>query len=121
MSIAADDMPDRITVNGAAYVRAEVADGIDVPIGHGLPMQPIARDAQGVVRFRANAVVSHMLDHGGIDLTDLRIALHEAPREDWAQFAQLIGYSVSGYGSLSYALNVEEADAAAVALLNGGG
>lgn len=117
-----EDMPDRLTVNGVAYVRAESVDAVDVPIGRTLPMQPIIRDANGAVRFRANRLVTYLLDHGGLDMNALHRALmRTTPREDWAQFAQLIGYSVGGYGSLSYALNVEEADAAAERLMDGGG
>lgn len=63
------------------------------------PMQPLIRD-RGVVRFKENAIVRHLLDHGGIDLNRLAL-LHfdDAERE---HFAQLIGYSVQGFGELSY-------------------
>lgn len=59
------------------------------------PMQKIENG-----RFVANEVVRYLLDHGGIDLND--IARKGFPPEDEEQFAQLIGYSVSGFGSLSY-------------------
>jgi hypothetical protein len=36
------------------------------------------------------------------------IATFDASREDRAQLAQLIGYSVDGYQSLSYALPVKD-------------
>lgn len=76
-----------------------------------VPMQPVYIDPLGTARFRANALVRHLLDQpGGQTLNDLA-RLPNIPREDWAQLAQLIGYSVSGYGDLSYALGVEEADA----------
>ena len=64
------------------------------------PTQPIIEDASGVVRFHRNAIVEYLLDHGGIDLN--AIAMLDVPREDRIQFAQLIGYSVSGWGDLSY-------------------
>ncbi len=66
------------------------------------PNQPIEEDAHGVLRFKENKIVSKLLDvasaHGcGLD------ELHRMnfSREDWQQFNQLIGYSVSGYASLS--------------------
>lgn len=65
------------------------------------PIQPIERDSQGTVRFRVNKIVRFLLDNGEFDLNDL--ARRDFPDEDWEQFAQLIGYSVSGFGDLSYA------------------
>lgn len=67
------------------------------------PMQPvvIVDETGRVARFKRNAIVCHLLDHGGIDLNDLA-RMHFSP-EDYSQFAQLIGYSVSGYADLSYA------------------
>jgi hypothetical protein len=65
------------------------------------PMQRLHVDDRGVVRFRQNALVRHLLDNGGIDLNML--ARLDVSDEDRMQFAQLIGYSVSGYGDLSYA------------------
>lgn len=73
------------------------------------PMQPIVL-VKGVARFKANALVRYLLDNGGLDLNDLA-KLPNIPDEDHAQLAQLIGYSVSGYGDLSYAVDVEAADA----------
>ncbi len=65
------------------------------------PMQPIVIDEKGVPRFKANAIVQYLLDHGGIDMN--KLARLEFSQEDRMQFAQLIGYSVSGFGDLSYA------------------
>jgi hypothetical protein len=65
------------------------------------PMQPIVLDCDGVARFRGNRIVRFLLDYGGIDLN--QIARADFTRADRQQFAQLIGYSVSGYGDLSYA------------------
>jgi len=64
------------------------------------PAQSIVHDSNGIVRFRENKIVRYLLDHGGIDLNDL--ACMKFPREDQIQFAQLIGYSVLGFGTLSY-------------------
>lgn len=72
-------------------------------------MQPIELDSHGVARFRRNKLVEHLLNHGGLDMNALAL-VRGIPREDRAQFAQLIGYSVSGYGDLSYALHADEAD-----------
>lgn len=90
------------------------------PPGDRVPMQPIVHADDGVIRFRANAIVRYLLDHGGIDLNQIA-RLPNIPREDAAQFAQLIGYSVSGYGELPYALGVDEADRIADALAGRGG
>lgn len=67
------------------------------------PMQPLVRDADGVIRFQQNAIVRFLLDWAspkGMSLNDL--ALIPFSEDDRAQFAQLIGYSLSGYGELSY-------------------
>jgi hypothetical protein len=70
--------------------------------GEALPMQPIHM-VNGVIRFKANALVRRLLDHGTATGCDMNaLALIDAPDEDHQQFAQLIGYSVSGYGDLSY-------------------
>ncbi len=60
-----------------------------------LPIQPIVDG-----RFVPNKVVQYLLDNGGIDMN--KIAVQGFPKEDQEQFAQLIGYSLSGYGDLSY-------------------
>lgn len=59
------------------------------------PMQNIENG-----RFVENKIVSYLLDNGGIDMNDL--ASLNFSNEDREHFAQLIGYSVSGYSSLSY-------------------
>ena len=67
------------------------------------PIQPLQRDEDGVLRFRANAIVRYVLNWGrahGHGLNE--IATMEFSKEDWRQFAQLIGYSLDGYGDLSY-------------------
>lgn len=64
------------------------------------PMQPVITDAQGVRRFKQNALVAFLLDAGPFDMNQL---MHvKCPNEDREQFAQLIGYSVSGFGDLPY-------------------
>lgn len=64
------------------------------------PMQPITRRKDGTIAFKPNKIVEHLLDHGGIDLNHLSGLTF--PQDDWVQFAQLIGYSVSGFHELSY-------------------
>ena len=64
------------------------------------PIQPLQLDEKGVLRFKPNAIVRYLLDHGGIDMNHL--ALRNFTVEDQEQFAQLIGYSLSGFGELSY-------------------
>lgn len=68
------------------------------------PMQPIALDEHGRPRFVGNPIVRYLLDNGGIDLN--KIARQEFDNADQEHFAQLIGYSVSGYGELSYVSDV---------------
>lgn len=64
------------------------------------PMQPIYIDKNRVARFKENKIVRYMLDRNIINMND--IALLVFPEEDKMQFAQLVGYSVDGYGDLSY-------------------
>lgn len=64
------------------------------------PLQRIYKDATGVARFEANAIVQYLLDAGPFDMNHL--ACRSFSEEDQEQFAQLIGYSVSGFGELSY-------------------
>ena len=52
-----------------------------------------------VLRFTENTVVSLMLEllkNKGIDLNDLHTFGMDYSKEDWDQFNQLIGYSISG-------------------------
>lgn len=68
------------------------------------PLQPLVRDSSGTVRFKANAIVRAMLEMGRkgqrFDLNEL--AAGGFSNEDFTQLAQLIGYSLSGFGELSY-------------------
>jgi len=58
-------------------------------------MQPIVNG-----RFVENRIVRKLLDTGPLDLNDL--ALMEFTQQERTQFAQLIGYSLSGFSELSY-------------------
>ena len=70
------------------------------------PIQPLAKDEQGVLRFKANVLINALLDHGqatGFGLNELARKFYTPEHaDDWQQLAQLIGYSLSGYGELSY-------------------
>jgi hypothetical protein len=61
------------------------------------PIQPLVTDAHGRLRFKRNAIVDHLAEG---KLNDL--ACMDFPQEDWEQLAQLIGYSLDGFGTLSY-------------------
>ena len=64
------------------------------------PMQPVVM-AGKVARFKTNRIVEYLLNVGEVDMNHL--ARLDFTQEDREQFAQLIGYSVSGFCSLSYA------------------
>ena len=67
---------------------------------HVHPIQPLYTDEKGTPRFKANAIVRFLLAAGPIDMN--RLAIMDFSDEDRQQFAQLIGYSLSGYSELSY-------------------
>lgn len=68
------------------------------------PVQPLVIDKHGVKRFKKNEIVRYLLDY----LTDANLVSlnnlhhdHSFDEEDWSQFYQLIGYSLSGYADLN--------------------
>lgn len=63
-------------------------------------MQKLVWDDE-VIRFRKNAIVEKLLEAGPFNMNTL--AVMGFSRDDLEQFAMLIGYSVSGFGDLSYA------------------
>lgn len=67
------------------------------------PIQPLIWDEHKILRFRGNALVEYLLDAGPFDMNHL--ACVPCSPEDREQFAQLIGYSVSGFSELSYVSN----------------
>lgn len=85
------------------------------------PIQPLAKDEHGTLRFRRNAIVAYVIDWcasknrtaGYPPVPDgpapslNELGAMSFPREDWVQLAQLLGYSLSGFGELSY---VDDAD-----------
>jgi len=64
------------------------------------PVQPLIKEEDGTLRFKENKIVKFLRETSKYNLNDL----HSMPFdiEDWKQFNQLIGYSLSGYGELSY-------------------
>ncbi len=82
-------------------------------------MQPIEKDRHGVLRFKRNEIVKRLLEFGERHGHDMNhIALGDFTDEDRRQFAQLVGYSVSGYASLPY-VRPEDADQAALVAKGG--
>lgn len=79
------------------------------------PIQPVQFDEHGTVRFKANEIVKFLLDKGPFDLNDL--AMMNFKDEDREQLAQLIGYSVGGFGELSYVSDEVYDEAEALAKL----
>ena len=57
------------------------------------PIQPLAKDTKGVLRFKENTLVRALLDHGqatGLGLNDLA-CMKSTPEyaDDWQQLAQI--------------------------------
>lgn len=77
------------------------------------PMQPMEFDRDGVLRFKKNAIIDWLFNTGRLDLN--LIAATEFSDEDQRQLAQLLGYSVSGYGDLSYVSRKHISDVDALA------
>ena len=83
------------------------------------PIQPIITDDRGVLRFKQNHIVCDLLDfasHRGFGLN--AISCGDYSREDRQQLAQLIGYSLGGYGDLRNYVD-DDAYAAAQLMANG--
>lgn len=66
----------------------------------GHPLQPLVQTDGALPRFKPNEIVRFLLDAGPFDMNQL--AFMEFSNEDREQFAQLIGYSLRGFGELSY-------------------
>lgn len=80
------------------------------------PMQPVEW-VNDVIRFRQNKIVRDLLDFASARGMDLNTIARDTTYndEDRAQLAQLIGYSVSGFGELNYASSETVAAADAMA------
>jgi hypothetical protein len=81
------------------------------------PMQQIGFDDAGCARFRPNEIVRFLLSVGQAHRAGLNelAASGRFSKDDWSQFMQQIGYSVSGWGDLGFATRreVRKADARA--------
>lgn len=64
------------------------------------PVQPLITDKDGTLRFKSNKIVEFLLEAGPFNMNQL--ALMPFSNEDREQFAQLIGYSLQGFGELPY-------------------
>lgn len=102
---------------GIVSCRAAMLKGAEpVTTACKLPMQPLVIDAHGTLRFKENPIVRTLLDYAtehGYGLNE--IAREEFDAEDQMHLAQLIGYSLSGYGTLSYVTDESYERAAAAA------
>ena len=81
------------------------------------PMQPIMLASDGVIRFKQNAIIDWLFETRKLDLNEVAVLAAQGKfnSEDQMQIAQLLGYSVSGYGDLSYASKESVALADAIA------
>ncbi len=67
------------------------------------PVQPVDKDPNGHLRFVKNRIVNHLYNVGKANKCSMNdLADMDFTNEEWRQFAQLIGYSLSGYSELSY-------------------
>lgn len=82
-----------------AWAKRVIDDAIDQVKIVKHPMQPLVW-VDGVIRFKENKIVRTLLEGGPFDMNKLAVMGFSA--DDRTQFAQLIGYSVSGIGDLSY-------------------
>ena len=68
------------------------------------PMQPVVifkESDERIARFQQNKIIRWLCDSGKLDLNE--IASMPFDEDDFMQIAMLLGYSVSGFGDLSYA------------------
>lgn len=87
------------------------------------PRQPIGFGEDGVVRFKENQLVQLLLEESrrrGFGLNEIAKAVltEKVSIGDAIQFWQLLGYSVSGYGDLSFIprAEIDQCDAIADAV-----
>lgn len=91
-------------MNGLADIAAEKGDDLSPP--H--PTQPLVRDNDGCVRFRANALVQALLkEHPQFSTVEDLAATGIFSREDLEQVVQLLGFSLEEARHLGYAAHVE--------------
>lgn len=67
------------------------------------PMQPLVLDEDGTLRFEANPIVEWLATEvSDMNQTAAWAAENNVPNKYREQLAQMVGYSVRGYGTLSY-------------------
>lgn len=64
------------------------------------PLQPMFKDKNGTLRFKPNRIIEYLFETRKLDLNEL--SKMDFPDEDREQIAQLLGYSLNGFGELSY-------------------
>lgn len=64
--------------------------------------QPLVMDGFNVIRFRQNKVIDVLQRIGWIDLNLAALWQDAIPAGEFAEFWQVLGYSVSGWGGLSF-------------------
>jgi hypothetical protein len=87
------------------------------------PTQPVVWDGRGVTRFKQNDIVEFLLwfaSWRGMSLNEIAglpneigVEVPAFSADDWMQFQQLTGYSVSGWADLIYVSNAARRKAAA--------
>lgn len=80
--------------------KAKMEDWEAPPEDMVLPLQPTRIDKHETLRFTRNRMVELCLEMGPVDMNML--AILPFTQTERQQFAQITGYSVSGYGDLSY-------------------
>ena len=89
--------------------RPAIKPGVNIPLVRRspFPIQPVEKDQSGKTRFRMNAIVDYLLEEARrVGLCDLnKLATMDFSDDDRAQFAMLIGYTLSGFSELSYVSN----------------
>lgn len=92
--------------NEVANVELEVVELVRVPQKRH-PIQPLEVDEHGTLRYKKNQIVRDLLDVAskhGLDMNTVAVR-HQTGQytaDDRIQLTQLIGYSHSGAGGLSY-------------------
>lgn len=64
------------------------------------PVQPLVRDADGIIRFKPNKIIVFLMNTSKFDLNDLLYM--EFSAEDYVQLAQLMGNSLKYLSELPY-------------------
>lgn len=82
-------------------------------------LQALYRDRDGIVRFRHNAIVQHLVERLPGGLNRLFARGHAWSQDDVDQFYQLIGYSLAGYEELSLVSDAAKETANAVVAVGG--